>query len=175
MFGCWVAVLGPGYRRSFLVAETDSVAGHGDMDRNASFDVGSTLNNFLGLDAETNPYFNQLNLSHYTDVENFVATYKNSKKPFLLSLNICSLNSKYENLKYLIHEISKNNINVLAIALQEIWQIPYPDLYSIDEYTFIFSQRSTGRGGGVGFYVKNGYDAKTCANLSLFHNKFLSA
>jgi len=142
-----------------------------DMDRDVKFDIGSTLNNFFGLDPEANPYSNQINLSHYTDVENFVATYKNSKKPFFLSMNICSLNSKYDSLKYLIHEISKNNINVLAIALQEVWQIPYPDLYSIDNYTLMFSQRNSGRGGGVGFYVKNGHDAKTCTNLSLFHDK----
>ena len=169
--GIGVAVLGSSDWRSFTLAETVSGLGLGELDRNVNFDIGDTLNNFFGLDNETNPYVNQINLSHYTDLECFTSTYKNSKKPFFLSLNICSLNSKYDELKHLIHEISKQNINVLAIAIQEIWQIPHPDLYLIDDYSLMLSQRKSGRGGGVGFYVKNGLDSKVCNNLSLFHEK----
>ena len=167
----WVVVVVGTLGRRSILAETADGSGLDEMDRNSNFDVGDTLNNYFGPDNETNPYSNLINLSHYTDVQNFILTYKNSKKPFFLSLNICSLNSKYDELKYLIYEIAKNNINVLAIAIQEIWQIPYPDLFSINEYTLILSQRKSGRGGGVGFYVKNGLNVKTCDDISLFHDK----
>ena len=106
------------------------------MNRDDRFDIESTLNNFYGNDTDANPYINQLNLSNYSDIDQFILSFKNSKKPFFLSLNIRSLNSKYFELKQLISEISSNNINVIAIVLQEIWQIPYPDLLAIEGYSF---------------------------------------
>jgi hypothetical protein len=38
------------------------------------------------------------------------------------------------------------NTNVKAIALQEIWTVPYPELVHIDGFTFISKTRKSGRG-----------------------------
>jgi hypothetical protein len=52
-------------------------------------------------------------------------------------------------------------IHVDVIALQETWHIQYANLLDIPGYQrLVYKNRSVGRGGGVGFYVKNGINFK---------------
>lgn len=52
-----------------------------------------------------------------------------------------------------------------------MWNIPYPDLLQIPGFTFYFKSRNVGKGGGVGFYVKNDLKVKIINNLSNFIDK----
>ena len=91
--------------------------------------------------------------------------------PIFLSLNAQSLQSKYEKLCAFILELCNNDILIDAIAIQETWQLPYPDLMQIPGYTLHYKTRVFSRGGGVGFYIRNDLNSKIIDNLSTFHEK----
>jgi len=92
--------------------------------------------------------------------------------PIFLSLNAQSLQSKYEKLCAFILELCNNDILIDAIAIQETWQLPYPDLMQIPGYTLHYKTRVFSRGGGVGFYIRNDLNSKIIENLSTFHEIF---
>jgi hypothetical protein len=101
----------------------------------------------------------------YHDIHSLKENYKNTCTPLILSINTQSLNSKQEALSLFLHEIS--NINIIAIALQEVWQIPYPETLKIKGFKLITKQRDS-KGGGVGFYIKDDINYKILDNLSPF-------
>jgi hypothetical protein len=63
--------------------------------------------------------------------------------------------SKFDQLKEFVLNLSQKNVKIVAIALQEIWSVPYPDLVNIPGFKFVYKLRTSGRGGGVGFYVND--------------------
>ena len=65
-------------------------------------------------------------------------------------------------------DLVKNCVNVAIIAVQEIWNIQYPELVNIPGYEFVFKSREKVQGGGVAFYVKHGIPFKIMKNLSNF-------
>jgi Reverse transcriptase (RNA-dependent DNA polymerase) len=112
-------------------------------------------------DIETDPIINSNVNSCLYDVHTFCEKFSNSKQPIILSINIQSLNAKYNNLCDFINQLSCKNVNVDIIALQETWQIKYSNLVCIPGYQQLcFKNRRAGRGGGVGFYIRNGLDFK---------------
>lgn len=61
-----------------------------------------------------------------------------------------------------------------VVALQEIWDIRYPELVAVDGFKpLIFKKRRGMRGGGVGFFVKNSLSAEILEELSPFENKII--
>jgi len=58
------------------------------------------------------------------------------------------------------------NININSFAMQEIWQLPYPDLFKIDGYTLYTLQRKISKGGGVGFYIDSNLPSKIHPGLT---------
>ncbi|MFO0002259.1 MAG: endonuclease/exonuclease/phosphatase family protein, partial [bacterium] len=93
-----------------------------------------------------------------------------------LSLNVQSLLSKHEQLSIEISELELNNVTIDAIALQETWDVKYTDLVPINGFNpLIFKRRRDMRGGGVGFYIRNGLTAEIVENLSPFENKIIEA
>jgi hypothetical protein len=47
------------------------------------------------------------------------------------------------------------------LALQETWDVKYPNLLELPGFQrILFKNRMLGKGGGIGFYVKNGLSAK---------------
>jgi hypothetical protein len=42
--------------------------------------------------------------------------------------------SKHYELSSYISELLKNNVNVKIIAIQEVWNVPYPDLLKIKKF-----------------------------------------
>ena len=89
----------------------------------------------------------------------------------MFSVNIQSLNSKFNELNTLISDVKRNNSNLSLIALQEIWQVKHPDLFTIKGFKFYNSQRTKSKGGGVGFYINNDHPSKILHDLSSFHEK----
>ena len=69
--------------------------------------------------------------SAFYDMESFVNKFSKSDKPILLNLNAQSMMSKYDKLKEFVMNITKINIQIDIIALQETWQIRYPDIITI--------------------------------------------
>ncbi len=54
--------------------------------------------------------------------------------------------SNHKLLNPIVSDYMSKNTNVKAIALQEIWTVPYPELVHIDGFTFISKTRKSGRG-----------------------------
>ena len=79
--------------------------------------------------------------------------------------------SKFDDLYSLITQLTTSNVNIKIIALQEIWNIPYPELVNIPNFKFVHKTRNLNKGGGVAFYVKNDIHFKILNDLSHFIEK----
>ncbi len=136
------------------------------------YDLTENLNIHLGDDANYNPYLG-VKYGGFTDIPNFSSLHRNNDSPIFLSINVQSLNSKFLSLKDTINGLLLNNSNIIGIALQEVWSVPHPDLHKIEGLQLFIKQRSAGRGGGVGLYIRDGLSAKVNCNLSPFTNGIL--
>jgi len=143
----------------------------------AELDFFTSYNlNYRDLIINDDPYFGVTVNSSYHDVNSLSALCTRYKSPIYLSINIQSLMSKHENLTIELAELEKNNVCVDAIAIQETWDIKYSDLVSINGFCpVIFKRRRGMRGGGVGFYVRNGIQAEIIEGLSPFENKIIES
>ena len=137
----------------------------------AAYDLVQILESHLGDHPDSNPYLNFGQLLGYYDVQHLIYKFKNSNKPLFLSVNIQSLSSKFDSLKEILATFEKNKIYIIAVALQEIWALPHPDLLNIPHFNLFSKQRMVGRGGGVGFYIREGLSAKIINELSPFRDK----
>jgi hypothetical protein len=128
------------------------------------------LNNHLNADTE-----NLLNIdlgTNYFDHAEFLKKFSSTKKPLYLSLNIQCLLSKLDAFKLFIHELSIARVPIDVISIQETWSIFYPELVHISGFQpIVFSGRTGMRGGGVGFYIRDGLNFEKLGNLSPFHGK----
>ena len=114
------------------------------------YDLAINLNNYLGDDPTYNPYLSA-EYGSYADISSLATQYNSLDSPLFLSLNVQSLNSKFNALKDLINHLIMNNSNIAVIAIQEVWNVPYPDLLKINGFQLFLKQRQTGRGGGWDF------------------------
>jgi hypothetical protein len=129
----------------------------------------------LGDTNEANPYIeNQLNTLYFDHlIPPSPLTLLNSIS--FLSLNIRSLIANHQYLNPIISNLINIGSNIKAIALQETWNVPYPQLVHIDGFNFISKSRKNGRGGGVGFYLCDKLKYKVVKDLSTFiDNEFES-
>jgi len=84
--------------------------------------------------------------------------------------------SKHSNLASEIAEFEQQNLCVDAIAIQETWDIRFPELLNLNGFNeILFKKRRSMRGGGVGFYVRNGLVAEIIEYLSPFESKIIEA
>jgi hypothetical protein len=88
-----------------------------------------------------------------------------------MSVNICSLLSKYGNLLDFFNEIKRLNINLCVLAIQETWDVKYVELVSIPDFKFVFKNRTLARGGGVAFYIKDDIQHVTVEQFSIFNER----
>ena len=64
-----------------------------------------------------------------------------------------------------------SGVPISLIALQEIWNLIDPNTISIPNFNFVYKKRSKFRGGGVGFYIKQGISHKILENVAFFIEK----
>jgi hypothetical protein len=76
---------------------------HGVLNTDANLDASDLLNGLLTEDENVSQFFLMHIKSSYHDTDTFIQTHRNTFNPIFLSINIQSLNSKYESLKILIH------------------------------------------------------------------------
>jgi hypothetical protein len=124
-------------------------------------------------DLNDDPYFGlNVNCKFY-DVTSLSAAIS---EPIFLSINIQSLLSKHDQLVQFINELSNSHITVDAIAIQELWDIRYPELVSIPGFKpLIFKKRRNMRGGGVGFFIRENLIGQIVEELSPFVNKIFES
>ena len=75
----------------------------------------------------------------------------------MLSLNIQSLPTKFSECSEFIYDLAAVGNKPDVICLQEIWQVPDPTIFNLNDYnTLELNARNSAKGGGVGIYVRNG-------------------
>ncbi len=122
------------------------------------------------------PYFGTKCNSKFYDIQSLSSEEFIRNSPIFLSINIQSLQSKYEQLLLEISDFSSSNINIDVIALQEVWDIRYTELFQIPGFKPLMCKKRQGmRGGGVGFYVKNHLNVQILDEMSPFENRIIEA
>lgn len=106
---------------------------------------------------DDSPYFNCKFNCKYVDESNVSIIDKPSKsKLMIMSLNIQSLPSKFNDFEDLITSLASNHCNPDVILIQETWQVQNPNLFRLKGYHDpIFKTRKFSQGGGVGIYFKD--------------------
>jgi len=143
-----------------------------DLNNDVALNATNLLNSYINDDDITQQLFNSNLSSEYYDVNSFTDKFSNSNEPLFISVNIQSLNSKFNELKLFINDLNVKGVYIDLIILQETWAICNDDLLQIDGYqNVIFKSRVNMRGGGVGIYVKKGLSFKIRNDLNLFRVK----
>jgi hypothetical protein len=136
------------------------------------YDASNILNEFITDDDADNPLLNVKLNSSYFKPDDFIQKFKHTSKPLLVSVNIQSITSKFNSINAFISEITHNNVPIPVIALQETWGVEYPELIKIHGYQpIVHKSRVNTRGGGVGFYIKNGINYKILNTGNCFTEK----
>ena len=91
-----------------------------------------------------------------------------------MHLNIQSISSKFPHLCNFLQTLSRANIRPDIFTLQETWSV-HEKSFDIIGYNFFFKARKSGRGGGVGVYVKDCYPAKYLEKASFFVENILES
>jgi hypothetical protein len=131
------------------------------MNNNAELDFKSIIQRQPNFDPDSNVYDSVNINSKFYDVDLFIDKYKHARCPVFLNVNIQSLNAKHSKLKELIERFNQNKITIDVLTLQEIWYIKHPTLLELPGYqSIVYKNRSSGKGGGIGFYVRNGLSFK---------------
>ena len=123
----------------------------GSIESNRNFDFRHFNNIFHSAEPSENPYTEIDLSSNYHDHSSIINTFQNSNQSLLMSLNIQSLQSKYQKLINLLNHFSSKGVNIDVIALHEVWQIPFPDLLQIPGYNLFFKTRKKNKRWRGGF------------------------
>jgi hypothetical protein len=90
-----------------------------------------------------------------------VNRYTGLNRPFILSINVQSINAKLNALGKIVSGLVGKGICVDVIVMQEIWKIQYDSLITLPGYQrLVYKNRKSGKGGGVGFFIKEGLNYK---------------
>ena len=125
---------------------------------------GLEANSFLkvlGIDNEENNEINITNPSSYYSLEQFVDYIHTLEDKFVvLSLNIQSINAKFDNFTILIDVINKQNSLIDAICLQETWLDEHDDIsiFQIPNYYCISQPKHCSTHAGLIIYLNKKYN-----------------
>ena len=95
----------------------------------------------------------------------------------MLSLNIQSINAKFDQLKILLHLIQENS-HISAICLQETWLRDDSNnaLISLKNYNLISQGKKCSSHGGLAIYLHEKYNFKTVSSpiiFKIFEDQFI--
>ena len=85
-----------------------------DINSDLTLDACTLLNSYVDDDENVSQFFQTRIQSSYHDVTSFKDQFNRSSNPLILSLNIQSLNSKYESLKSLVSDLLNTNLTNLS-------------------------------------------------------------
>ena len=120
-------------------------------------------------DFSLSPYENLQYKCNYRDENEYCTDYAKSAKFSIFSVNIQSLQAKFQQLKDLISNLQVHSCSPDIICLQEIWRFNDTANFKLEGYQpLIYKQRETSQGGGVGIYIKNGIKFIILETMSIF-------
>ena len=97
----------------------------------------------------------------------------------MLSLNIQSINAKFDKNKILLHLIQENNCHIIsAICLQETWLRDDSNnaSFSIENYNLISQRKQCSSYGGLAIYLHEKYNFETVPSpiiSEIFESQFI--
>ena len=135
------------------------------------------LNGFFGStnDTSESPYGDCNIQCDYLNEEQFCSKYSNNGNVMLMSLNIQSLPSKFDEFNVFINDLLRNKCSPDVIALQELWQLNDPSIFKLNNYqNLTYKSRAAGsQGGGVGFYIRDNLKYIIRQDISIFIDKII--
>ena len=150
------------------------------LNRDRIFDIESNFEkNLLAKLSENNeevlnPY-DGINIScNYRNFEQTSQHMKGHEGLKLLSWNIQSLKSKFNDFEDFLNSFHEKKCHFDVICLQEIWQIKDSDVFNLDGYNFFHKSRAQ-EGGGIAFFINKKYKFKEIKRLSIFQEKVLES
>ncbi len=144
----------------------------GVLNADQSLDASLLLNSLITEDENISQFFQTQINSIYSDADIFIDTFRNTSEPLIISLNVQSLSSKYNQLKIFINRLLDANLPIDMIVLQETWGLKYPLQLNLPGFqNIVFRTRDGMRGGGVGIYVRNGLNYKERKDLDDYKQK----
>lgn len=112
----------------------------------------------------------------FYDEDTICQEFYNSKGSLILNCNIQSLSKKIDALRSSIYLLNNKNVSFDVISLQEIWCSTNMPKFDINGFQpLIYKTRKFGRGGGVGFFVRNGIKFKVIDELSFYIEKIFES
>ncbi len=115
------------------------------------FDLLDSLDIAYGNSNDSNPYIENIPNTTYFDPNSIIPCMRSPSSNIFISLNIRSLMCNHEQLSLLLSNLISKNLNIVAVALQEVWSVPYPDSVKIPGFNLILNTRKNSRGGWGGF------------------------
>jgi len=142
-----------------------------DFTYNYSLFLENSIDNFNFIE---NPLLSNKLSSNYYNESSFIDCFRTFQSPLVLNLNIQYLLSKFEKFTSLLSILSDKGIIFEIISLQEISCINDASLVNIPGYhPFVFKSRTSCKGGGIGFYIRNNLKFKVFHDFSPFHERII--
>ena len=128
----------------------------------------------------SNKNFNLLNYDQFLDMLEDFPIVDNSyvnlntlprfqkKKYVVLSVNIFSLSSKFNDLASYIDSLTSKNITIIALLVQETWGAN--NVFSFPNFKFDYINRTNRSGGGVAIYANCNYKPKFKNKIMIVSN-----
>ena len=139
--------------------------------------LGGSNNNDLINILDTNRIDNYepqlIRRSSYYDSDKFTELTQTIKSCFsVLSTNIQSINSKFNELEAVIEKLSSNSFKFNVICLQETWTSENDDLsqFSVHGYNCIAQGKTCSKNGGLIVYVDNNYRSEVKLKLNMYEH-----
>lgn len=111
-------------------------------------------------DVDNENGYSTLRHSPYLDTEKFTSFCIEKKNDLtILSLNIHSLNAKFNEFQVLLRKLKENNFEFSVICLQETWINEQRDLsqFQLDGYDFVSQHYICSSHGGLAFYINSNF------------------
>ena len=111
--------------------------------------------------------------SSYYDSDKFLKLARSHTNNFsILTTNIESLNSKYDELIVYIEELHKINFKYSVICLQETWLSENDDLspFQIEGYNCVSQGKSCSNKGGLLLYIDSKFTFETKMNFNMYQH-----
>ena len=144
----------------------DMLSNYGGFDENS-------LNNIIAPDGninedDNNDLYDLIRHSFYYSDEQILSHLRERRQNFLiLSMNIASLNTKFDQLKIYVELLKTHNCEFSIICLQESWLSDISDisLFQLDGYTMLSQGKICSGHGGLVIYISTRFHYK---HLSLY-------
>lgn len=128
--------------------------------------------NLFTQDAEHSPYASLNCTTNFANLNQLNDSHQFS----FMTFNIQSIQAKFSEFRELICQLIQNNSNPDIICLQEVWRVDDTEVFSLPTYQkLVTATRSGARGGGVGFFIREGIKFSILPQYSIFSERIFES